>query len=66
MVTIVIRNTEIISGLVFTWFRFLNMESDYKLCHNESFVFPCLTNEECNKQTELSKTQMENLLNEIA
>jgi hypothetical protein len=62
MTTISVRNINAISGKVFTWFKFVNMESGYKLCHDESFVFPSLTDEECEKETKDSIKNMEKLI----
>jgi hypothetical protein len=63
--TISIRKVTVISGKVFTWFEFMNMESGYKLCHDESFVFPCLTDEECEVETKLSIKNIESLIQEL-
>lgn len=63
--TISVRNITAVSGKVFTWFRFINVESDYKLGHDESFVFPRLTDEECEVETKLSIKNMENLIEEL-
>jgi hypothetical protein len=63
--TISVRNITVISGKVFTWFQFMNMESGYKLCHDESFVLPCLTDEECEVETKLSIKNMESLIQEL-
>ena len=62
MTTISIRNTTAIAGKVFVWFEFLNMDGGYKLGHNESFVFPPLTDEECEKETRDSIKDMEKLI----
>jgi hypothetical protein len=63
--TISVRNITVISGKVFTWFEFMNMESGYKLFHDESFVLPCLTDEECEVETKLSIKNMESLIQEL-
>ena len=62
MTTISVRNTTAISGKVFTWFSFVNVELGYKLCYDESFVFPPLTDEECEKETRDSVRDMEKLI----
>jgi hypothetical protein len=63
--TIAVRNITAVSGKVFTWFRFINVESGYKLCHDESFVLPCLTDEECEMETKSSIKNMETLIEEL-
>jgi hypothetical protein len=63
--TIAVRNITAVSGKVFTWFRFINVESDYKLGHDESFVFPSLTDKECEKETKDSIEEMKNFIDQL-
>ena len=65
MGTIKVTNTTVISGKVFTWFCFMNVEQNYQLAHGETFVFPSLTEEQCYAETKLSFKETENLIEEI-
>jgi hypothetical protein len=63
--TIAVRNITAVSGKVFSWFRFINVDSDYKLCYDESFVFPSLTDEECDKKTKDSMEEMKTFIDQL-
>jgi hypothetical protein len=61
--TVIQWNTEVISGKLFTWCRFLNTKEN--LGHNETWSNIQLTNDQCEAETSFSIAEMNKQIEEM-